>query len=267
MSAGPSRPGHFWLFLALGVACLLTLNLEFAPDWLAEGDDTTADAAPAPAKPEPTAQASDDAKKYLMPAAARVPTIVARFGNESKEPVDDLGIKALATAMIEDHDARIVLEGHSDTLGADDFNHDLSLERANLVKSHLVELGVSPSRIETVGLGATHPLHSDIPDAASVNRRVEVRWVGKGVIDSGASHAEWRRPAQMGAPSVVPSFVPNAPSAPSAPVSAQAAVVPADAGRIAPLTPEAGVASLAVDAGKAMTIDAGSAAAEPSVEK
>ena len=265
MSAGPSRPGHFWLFLAIGVACLLTLNLEFAPDWLAEGEEMKPAAPLVVPKPEPTTQASDDPKKYLMPAAARVPTIVARFGNESKEPVDDLGIKALATAMIEDHDVRIVLEGHSDTLGAEDFNHDLSLERANLVKAHLVELGVSPSRIETVGLGATHPLHSDIPDAASVNRRVEVRWVGRGVIDSGANSASLRRPALVPAPSVDAGVAP-AVVVPAAPVSAQAAAPPVDAGRPATMTPEAGVASLAIDAGKAMTMDAGGAV-KPDEEK
>ena len=79
--------------------------------------------------------------------------------------------------MIEEHEAKVVLEGHSDQLGSDDMNHDLSLERANTVKARLVELGVSEERIETVGLGATHPLHSDMPDAASVNRRVEVKWI------------------------------------------------------------------------------------------
>lgn len=82
--------------------------------------------------------------------------------------------------MIEDHDARIVLEGHSDTHGGDDYNHDISLKRAEWVKSRLVELGVSADRIETSGLGATRPLRSDLPDAESVNRRVEVRWIKVG---------------------------------------------------------------------------------------
>jgi outer membrane protein OmpA-like peptidoglycan-associated protein len=160
----------------LGGACLLLLNLEFAPAYItAEADAVEAGA---PARPSPTPTASEGPKSGI-PASARVPTIVARFGNESKEPLDDSAIKALATAMIEDHDTRIVLEGHSDMIGADDFNHDLSLERANLVKARLITLGISEDRIETEGLGATHPLLSYIPDAASVNRRVEVRWLGK----------------------------------------------------------------------------------------
>jgi outer membrane protein OmpA-like peptidoglycan-associated protein len=164
---------------------LLLLNLEFAPSYIAAEPDAVD--ASAPARLSPTATASEGPKARI-PASARVPTIVARFGTTSKEPLDDSAIKELATAMIEDHDTRIVLEGHSDMIGADDFNHDLSLERANLVKARLVTLGVSEDRIETEGLGATHPLHSDIPDAPSVNRRVEVRWLGK------AEHAPRRAP-------------------------------------------------------------------------
>jgi hypothetical protein len=184
MSADRSkRTAEFWLLLAVGVACLLLLNLGFAPDWLAEQGEESHLLEP---KPEPLGSTSAAVSieagvraPPALPAAARVPTIVARFTSEAKEPVDESGIRALATAMIEDHDAKIVLEGHSDTIGPEDFNHDLSLERANLVKTRLVELGVSADRIETVGLGGTRPLHSDTPDATSVNRRVEVRWVAK----------------------------------------------------------------------------------------
>ena len=191
MASAPSPPSQFWLFLAVGVACLLLLNLEFAPDWIAT-DDTTHDLAEPRVVAEPTTKTTAEApKRPSLSAAAQVPTIVARFGNESREPVDDSGIKALFSAMIEDHEARIVLEGHSDTIGSDDANHALSLARANLVRDRLVEMGVSPERIETVGLGGTRPLHSDMPDASSVNRRVEVRWVGRG-YDAG--RFDYRRP-------------------------------------------------------------------------
>jgi len=116
--------------------------------------------------------------RVTVDPAARVPTIVARFESEVTEPADESAIRALATAMIEDHNVRVVLEGHSDTRGGDDYNHEISLKRAEWVKSRLVAMGVSADRIETSGLGATRPLRSDEPDAASVNRRVEVRWIG-----------------------------------------------------------------------------------------
>ncbi|MBX3231822.1 MAG: OmpA family protein [Labilithrix sp.] len=181
--ADARRPeGRFWLFLAVGVACLFTLNLVFLPDVLSAPSEVDAGAPIASVPPlevEPPAVSVTASAPPALPAAARVPTIVARFEAEAKAPVDELGVRALATAMIEDHEAKVILEGHSDQFGADHFNHDLSLERANLVKARLVELGVSEERIETVGLGSTRPLRPDIPDAASVNRRVEVRWVGR----------------------------------------------------------------------------------------
>jgi outer membrane protein OmpA-like peptidoglycan-associated protein len=180
--AGPQR-GLFLGSLSVGVACLLALDLHFAPALLAEMDaeKTAADAAPA-ASANVAASASASAKpvvRVVVDPAARVPTIVARFDSRSKEPTDESAIRALAAAMIEDHEVKIVLEGHSDQFGPDAVNHEISLKRAEWVKERLVQLGVSPERIETVGLGATRPLRHDEPDAQSVNRRVEVRWVGR----------------------------------------------------------------------------------------
>lgn len=247
MSAvGTPKLGFFWLFGALGVACLLLLNLEFAPDWLAEGDEAGADAEPAAiAEPAPSVSATPAAPR--VPAAARVPTIVARFGTESKEPLDESGIRALATAMIEDHEARVVLEGHSDTLGAEDFNHDLSLERANLVKARLVTLGVSEERIETVGLAATRPLHSDTPDAASVNRRVEVRWVGKAEFEVRRKNPDAPRMAPAPAP---------APAAPPSPAVVASALADAGPKARAPDVVDAGntVGSMVVEAGSSAPV-------------
>jgi OOP family OmpA-OmpF porin len=176
--AGPQR-GLFLACLIVGVGSLLALDLDFAPAAFAGAD--TADAAPATSTahvPVALDGGPPISARVVIPAPARVPTIVARFDSASKEPSDQSAIRTLATAMIEDHDVMIVLEGHSDTRGGEDYNHTISLERANWVKSRLVELGVSPDRIETVGLGATRPLRSDNPDAPSVNRRVEVRWLG-----------------------------------------------------------------------------------------
>jgi outer membrane protein OmpA-like peptidoglycan-associated protein len=189
MFVAGSQRGLFLSCLGVGVGCLLLLDFCFAPAAIAvEGeagahppDRATSDPRPSVAK---NASASVDAPaasavRVVLDPAARVPTIVARFESEAKEPADDAAIRALARAMIEDHSVKVVLEGHSDTRGGDDFNHEISLRRADWVKSRLVELGVSGDRIETVGLGATRPLRSDEPDAQSVNRRVEVRWVGR----------------------------------------------------------------------------------------
>ena len=192
---GPQR-GLFLTCLGTAACSLVALDFCFAPAAF-EGRETEAvpnasapSSAPPPPptsppppvarQPEPTASMTATVGRApIVPAMARVPTIVARFETESSQPSDESGIRALAAAMVEDHEATVVLEGHSDTRGAENYNHQISLARAEWIKRRLVELGVSPDRIETVGLGATRPLRSDDPDAQALNRRVEVRWVGR----------------------------------------------------------------------------------------
>jgi hypothetical protein len=184
-SWGPQR-GLFAACLLVGFASLLALDLHFAPAAIVDKEmhDRNSPSGASPSASAVWPSGTQAAARVVLPAQARVPTIIARFDSASKEPSDLSAIRALATAMIEDHDVTILLEGHSDTRGGDDYNHTISLERANWVKSRLVTLGVSADRIETVGLGATRPLRSDDPASASVNRRVEVRWLGGPTSDT-----------------------------------------------------------------------------------
>jgi OOP family OmpA-OmpF porin len=64
--------------------------------------------------------------------------------------------------------------GHTDNVGKDAFNLDLSMRRANSVKKYLVEKGVSDSIISTEGKGETMPIASnDTKEGRAKNRRVE----------------------------------------------------------------------------------------------
>jgi len=67
-----------------------------------------------------------------------------------------------------------VLGGHTDDVGEDDYNMQLSEERAESTRRYLVEKGIDPSRLEVAAFGKTKPLEegSD-PDARRRNRRVE----------------------------------------------------------------------------------------------
>lgn len=64
----------------------------------------------------------------------------------------------------------IRVEGHTDASGAVDYNQKLSERRALTVKNALVQRGVDPQRIDTVGYGKSQPISSS--DAA--NRRVVI---------------------------------------------------------------------------------------------
>lgn len=69
----------------------------------------------------------------------------------------------------------IMLEGHTDDVGSDDYNDKLSLDRAASVKAYLTNAGIKPTRIQTKGLGKRNPLVQGTDDASrAMNRRVEM---------------------------------------------------------------------------------------------
>lgn len=51
----------------------------------------------------------------------------------------------------------VVIEGHADRLGSQQYNQKLSERRAESVKSYLVSKGTDRNRIETIGMGKTVP--------------------------------------------------------------------------------------------------------------
>ena len=66
------------------------------------------------------------------------------------------------------------LAGHTDSKGSDAYNMKLSKERAESVKSYLVNKGVNPSRVEATGYGESQPIDSNTTEKGRQNnRRVE----------------------------------------------------------------------------------------------
>jgi outer membrane protein OmpA-like peptidoglycan-associated protein len=69
----------------------------------------------------------------------------------------------------------VAIEGHTDSVGGDDYNLGLSQRRADAVRSHLVRQGVDAGRISTMGAGKASPVASnDTAAGRQQNRRVEV---------------------------------------------------------------------------------------------
>src|SRR5437867_2291100 len=70
---------------------------------------------------------------------------------------------------------RVLIEGHTDNTGNEDFNVKLSQQRADAVRSLLVARGIAPERIATRGYGPKYPIvENDTPAGRQQNRRVEV---------------------------------------------------------------------------------------------
>jgi OmpA-OmpF porin, OOP family len=74
----------------------------------------------------------------------------------------------------------VIIEGHTDTTGDDEYNFALSKQRAEAVKNFVVNsLLIDGTRIQTRGLGETQPLENpNAPqEAQALNRRVVIRFV------------------------------------------------------------------------------------------
>jgi outer membrane protein OmpA-like peptidoglycan-associated protein len=82
------------------------------------------------------------------------------------------------------------IEGHTDSVGGDEFNQQLSERRADTVRDFLAEQGVSPSSITAHGFGKTQPVASnDTPEGRQRNRRVELVVNGAAIGNSAIAAA------------------------------------------------------------------------------
>lgn len=73
---------------------------------------------------------------------------------------------------------RVVVSGHTDDVGSEKYNLELSINRATSVSDYLVGQGINPARISTQGFGKQSPLVKGTDEVArSTNRRVELRFL------------------------------------------------------------------------------------------
>lgn len=85
-------------------------------------------------------------------------------------------INRVAGVLTQYPETLVRVEGHTDSVGSDAYNQDLSIRRANSVKDLLVQRGVAESRIDAVGYGETLPVATNETEAGRQrNRRVEIK--------------------------------------------------------------------------------------------
>jgi outer membrane protein OmpA-like peptidoglycan-associated protein len=95
----------------------------------------------------------------------------ADISKNSLTAVQELG-KALSDASLKG--STFVVAGHTDAIGGEAYNQDLSERRADTIKKYLTEkYGIAGSDLVTVGYGKTRPKDPNAP-MDPVNRRVQV---------------------------------------------------------------------------------------------
>jgi outer membrane protein OmpA-like peptidoglycan-associated protein len=86
----------------------------------------------------------------------------------------------LVQVLIDVPSLYIRVEGHSDNVGDKQLLLELSEDRAQAIKDYLVEKGIDPVRIETVGFGDAYPLNDNATEnERKRNRRVEIQVVSE----------------------------------------------------------------------------------------
>lgn len=89
---------------------------------------------------------------------------------ESKENLNNL-----SRTLQKYEDTNILVEGHTDATGTDEYNSDLSRRRAVTVEEYLTDLGVAKSRLEITAYGESKPVSTNETEIGrKQNRRVEV---------------------------------------------------------------------------------------------
>ncbi|NPA80702.1 MAG: OmpA family protein [Thermotogae bacterium] len=99
------------------------------------------------------------------------------FDSAELKPESKLELERLVKLLKRNPQLKIVIEGHTDIVGSEEYNQKLSERRAEAVARYLISRGIDPKRIKTVGYGSKRPIASnDTPEGRAKNRRVEIRF-------------------------------------------------------------------------------------------
>lgn len=90
-------------------------------------------------------------------------------------------LNALADFLRAHPSVSVYIDGHTDKVGTDQHNDQLSKDRAASVRAYLVDAGVADSRLKTRGYGESQPIENT-ENASATNRRVEITICGGGAV-------------------------------------------------------------------------------------
>jgi len=108
--------------------------------------------------------------------------VLFAFDKATLSPGAFRNVDKLADFLQKHPNRSVLIEGHTDNVGSDQYNLDLSEKRAEAVKNALVAKGVGEERVTTKGYGEKYPVASNnTSDGRQQNRRVELVILNEGV--------------------------------------------------------------------------------------
>lgn len=135
--------------------------------------DIMIDMMPIPVKPAIT---STEPPKTETPVVVVLHNVFFGTGSYALKTESFIELDVLLSYLQKNPRLKIEVQGHTDNVGAEASNLELSQERANSVAGYLTSKGISPTRITAVGYGESQPIApNDTPEGRSQNRRTAFR--------------------------------------------------------------------------------------------
>ena len=91
----------------------------------------------------------------------KMSNILFKFGSWELTPDSEDGIKALVKLLNDNPNITIELAAHTDLVGNNEANQELSLRRAQTITNYLIKSGIEPERLTPIGYGEEKPLVVD----------------------------------------------------------------------------------------------------------
>lgn len=116
--------------------------------------------------------AKEDVKKITLIASK----IFFETNSANLKPESLAQLDALVEILKKYDGATLIIEGHTDNVGDDQYNQDLSQRRTDSVKAYLMSKGIMESRLIAIGYGESRPIADNKTAAGRAkNRRVELK--------------------------------------------------------------------------------------------
>jgi len=101
-------------------------------------------------------------------------TVHFAYDSAAVRKSEDSNLQGVASALSSDASTKLLIEGHCDERGTEEYNRSLGERRALALREALAKLGVDPSRVRTISYGKDRPADTGHDESAwSKNRRGE----------------------------------------------------------------------------------------------
>lgn len=118
-----------------------------------------------------------------------LPDVTFAFNSTEISPSFQQSLNKVADSLKQYPNSLVDVYGHTDSVGSDAFNLDLSKRRADSVARYLMMQGVASARIQTQGMGKNYPVADNATEEGRAkNRRVEIKITPVTTDEAQAAH-------------------------------------------------------------------------------